>query len=139
QFSLPYDKRQFYDFDIQVPLMVRGPDVKPNSTCQESVMSVDLAPTILDLANLPPPSVFDGSTFKPILHGQPHTYRATVLVEYHGEQVDLVNNCPKYNGQGLAQCDTHCVCRDSWNNTYGCIRYETQQNSYKYCALQDTD
>ncbi|KAI8781287.1 N-acetylglucosamine-6-sulfatase isoform X1 [Biomphalaria glabrata] len=267
QFSLPYDKRQFYDFDIQVPLMVRGPGVKTNSTCQElvmsvdlaptflnigkigqstldnfdgmtflnllttshfpyldakeikatsnnsspdvtdsyfideqgfvkecsswdaaralcvswhaakrtvrhtigfresvlieyfgehvndipgcpsyenqglseSVMSVDLAPTILDLANLPPPSVFDGSTFKPILRGQPHTYRATVLVEYHGEQVDLINNCPKYNGQGLAQCDTHCVCRDSWNNTYGCIRYETQQNSYKYCALQDTD
>ena len=25
QFSLPYDKRQMYDFDLRIPLLVRGP------------------------------------------------------------------------------------------------------------------
>uniref|UniRef100_A0A3B3T2M7 Glucosamine (N-acetyl)-6-sulfatase (Sanfilippo disease IIID), b n=1 Tax=Paramormyrops kingsleyae TaxID=1676925 RepID=A0A3B3T2M7_9TELE len=28
QFSLPIDKRQLYEFDIRVPLMVRGPGIK---------------------------------------------------------------------------------------------------------------
>lgn len=34
QFSLPLDKRQLYEFDIKVPLMVRGPNIKPNQTSQ---------------------------------------------------------------------------------------------------------
>lgn len=28
QFSLPADKRQPYEFDIRVPLLVRGPGIK---------------------------------------------------------------------------------------------------------------
>lgn len=34
QFSLPIDKRQLYEFDIKVPLMVRGPGIKPKQTLQ---------------------------------------------------------------------------------------------------------
>lgn len=34
QFSLPIDKRQLYEFDIRIPLMVRGPGIKPNQTLQ---------------------------------------------------------------------------------------------------------
>lgn len=30
QFSLPIDKRQLYEFDIRVPLLVRGPGIAPN-------------------------------------------------------------------------------------------------------------
>uniref|UniRef100_A0A3B4AWF5 N-acetylglucosamine-6-sulfatase n=1 Tax=Periophthalmus magnuspinnatus TaxID=409849 RepID=A0A3B4AWF5_9GOBI len=32
QFSLPIDKRQLYEFDIRIPLLVRGPGIKPNIT-----------------------------------------------------------------------------------------------------------
>ena len=32
QFSLPLDKRQLYEFDIKVPLMVRGPKIQANQT-----------------------------------------------------------------------------------------------------------
>ena len=28
QFSLPYDKRQPYEFDLRIPLLMRGPGVK---------------------------------------------------------------------------------------------------------------
>lgn len=34
QFSLPIDKRQLYEFDIRIPLMVRGPGIKPKQTLQ---------------------------------------------------------------------------------------------------------
>ncbi|CAL1548211.1 unnamed protein product [Lymnaea stagnalis] len=214
QFSLPYDKRQFYDFDIRVPLMVRGPGVKANTTSEELIMSVDLAPTFTDIGSLSPAVVknFDGMSFLKLLKPQSvvvrprlrkslpnmwkkrkssqsikgveqfsiepkmmresiaemkhcrswhpvtgkcmslkhvksldvkdvheFSFRDTILVEYFGEHDGEIPGCPKYTNQGLSNCDSHCVCEDSWNNTYGCIRYETQQESYKYCALQDTD
>lgn len=34
QFSLPIDKRQLYEFDIRVPLMVRGPGIVANQTVE---------------------------------------------------------------------------------------------------------
>lgn len=41
QFSLPIDKRQLYEFDIHVPLLVRGPGIKPSQTLQVSSKSSD--------------------------------------------------------------------------------------------------
>jgi N-acetylglucosamine-6-sulfatase len=139
QFSLPNDKRQLYDFDIKVPLFVRGPGIKASSLTQDSVMSIDLAPTFLELAGLTSPPHFDGLSLKPILTNQPHTPRDKVLVEHHGEHENFVAGCPKYSYQEMANCNDHCVCEDSWNNTYACIRTHTPTESYKYCALQDND
>ncbi|BFZ15526.1 hypothetical protein BsWGS_18565 [Bradybaena similaris] len=139
QFSLPYDKRQLYDFDIRVPLFVRGPGIKVNSTNEESVMSIDLAPTFLDLAGLQAPASFDGLSLTPILTNQAHSFRDKVLVEYHGEHQYFITGCPQYMNQGMANCNNHCVCEDSWNNTFACIRTLTAQQSYKYCAFQDND
>jgi len=34
QLSFPYDKRQMYEFDIRVPLMIRGPGIKPGQVRQ---------------------------------------------------------------------------------------------------------
>ncbi|CAG5115312.1 unnamed protein product [Candidula unifasciata] len=139
QFSLPFDKRQLYDFDIRVPLYVRGPGIKPNSTNEESVMSIDLAPTFLDLAGLHAPASFDGLSLTPIFTNQAHSFRDKVLVEYHGEHLNVIPGCPQYLNQGMANCGKHCVCEDAWNNTFACIRTQTAQESYKYCALQDND
>ncbi|XP_005105830.2 N-acetylglucosamine-6-sulfatase isoform X1 [Aplysia californica] len=175
QFSLPYDKRQLYDFDIRVPLMVRGPNITANSTSQETVVSIDLAPTFLEIGQTgQSPSGFDGMSILKILETEtsgltvgmedltpsfrlsaglkheapPHTtsaaeetndfsFRNSFLIEYFGEHMISVFGCPQYKNEGMYNCDAHCVCEDAWNNTYGCIRYETQKESYKYCALQD--
>ena len=137
QFSLPYDKRQLYDFDIRVPLIVRGPNITAKSISEESVMNIDLAPTFLDIARQPLLSGFDGVSLVPLLHGKNVDLRDAVLVEYHGEHSDVIPGCPKYTNQGMANCDAHCVCEDSSNNTYGCVRYDKGNETYKYCALQD--
>ncbi|GFS00117.1 N-acetylglucosamine-6-sulfatase-like [Elysia marginata] len=141
QFSLPNDKRQPYEFDIRVPLIVRGPGIKPNTTSEESVTNVDLAPTFVDLSGSKgQPHQFDGMSFARILHSETHQFRSTVLVEYYGEEADKVPECPQFNGQHLEGCYKrfHCICQDSKNNTYGCIRYDNSKESFKFCEFQDT-
>lgn len=49
QFSLPIDKRQLYEFDIKIPLMVRGPGIKP-----KQILQVRTSP-LLEVHNPPNP------------------------------------------------------------------------------------
>ncbi|XP_041366785.1 N-acetylglucosamine-6-sulfatase-like [Gigantopelta aegis] len=140
QFSLPNDKRQLYEFDIRVPLMVRGPGIEPKHVSLATVLNIDLAPTFLDLARIRPPSDMDGVSMVPILHPSKTTFEdigRNFLVEHYGEHTDEIANCPQYKDQGMANCNNHCVCEDSWNNTYTCLRSTTQENIYKFCELKD--
>ncbi|EDM16551.1 rCG48973 [Rattus norvegicus] len=62
------DKRQLYEFDIKVPLLVRGPGIKPNQTSKMLVSNIDLGPTILDLAGYDlNKTQMDGTSLLPIL------------------------------------------------------------------------
>ncbi|KAK6292242.1 hypothetical protein J4Q44_G00368260 [Coregonus suidteri] len=70
QFSLPLDKRQLYESDIRVPLLIRGPNIKPNQTTGLAVQNVDLGPTILDMAGYNVnKTTMDGMSFLPVLGG----------------------------------------------------------------------
>lgn len=39
----------------------------------------------------------------------------------------------------LQVCKMHCVCQDSRNNTYTCLRYRSNSIDYKYCEFEDDD
>lgn len=69
QFSMPVDKRLLYEFDIRVPLLMRGPGVPKNVTKSEVVLNIDLTPTILDIANssMGYPQSMDGMSFFPLI------------------------------------------------------------------------
>jgi arylsulfatase A-like enzyme len=72
-FPLRGAKHNLYEGGIRVPLIIRWPDViKVNSKCGEPLISNDLYPTLLDLANLPsvPEQHVDGISFKKLLTGQ---------------------------------------------------------------------
>jgi N-acetylglucosamine-6-sulfatase len=68
QFSQPIDKRQPYEFDIRVPLLVSGPGIE-QSVQKALVLNIDLAPTILDMAGIPALDTMDGESFLPTLFG----------------------------------------------------------------------
>lgn len=142
QFSQPKDKRQPYETDIHVPLLVRGPGVEAGRVEKGVALNVDLAPTFLDLAGLPPKENMDGVSLKPLLHtkGDSNWPRHAFLVEYSGEgEVHDKSQC--HAPYGVAGCDpaVQCECEDSWNNTYLCTRQIMDDVNTKLCEFKDNE
>jgi len=79
-----YDKRFMYEPGLRVPLIARGPGIKAGSTPGSFVANIDLAPTFLDLANLPIPASMQGRSLVPLLHGEtPADWRTSVYYRYY--------------------------------------------------------
>eukprot|EP00062_Callorhinchus_milii_P021310 gi/632977891/ref/XP_007905600.1/ PREDICTED: N-acetylglucosamine-6-sulfatase-like [Callorhinchus milii] len=141
QFSLPIDKRQLYEFDIRVPLLVRGPNIKPKQTITAPILNIDLAPTFLNIAGYDVLGTnMDGTSFLPLLNSS-HSkirWRSDFLIEYTGEgSEDKDPKCPNV-GPGMSECFPDCVCEDSFNNTYACVRTLSSTN-LQYCEFADNE
>ncbi len=79
-----YDKRFMYEPGLRVPLIARGPGIKPGSEPDAFVANIDLAPTFLDLAGLPIPDSMQGRSLAPLLRGeQPDDWRTSVYYRYY--------------------------------------------------------
>jgi len=73
QFGMPVDKRLPYEFDIRVPFWISGPGISSNQTVSTPVLSIDIAPTLLDIAGLPPSPVMDGLSFLSLIQSNNKT------------------------------------------------------------------
>ncbi|WIV66936.1 sulfatase-like hydrolase/transferase [Natrialbaceae archaeon AArc-T1-2] len=80
-----------YEDTYRVPLQVRWPGVVDAGTTRtEPVSLVDLAPTFLELCDVPVPDGLDGHSLRPLLEGQvPLEWRDAVAAEYHGDEFGL--------------------------------------------------
>jgi arylsulfatase A-like enzyme len=87
QFRMPAGKQTAYDFDIHLPLIVRGPGVPANRTAHQLVGNIDLAPTFADMAGATAPSFVDGRSFLPLARDPTSTqpWRDAYLVEHWKE------------------------------------------------------
>jgi len=63
QFGMPLDKRLPYEFDIKVPFWIRGPNITAQQKVTTPVLSIDIAPTLLELAGIPYSPLMDGLSF----------------------------------------------------------------------------
>lgn len=73
-----------YDESVHVPMIVYDPRVpsgKRQSIVDDFALSVDIAPTILDLAGITPPDTMQGSSVKPFLTGKPSNWRDDIFME----------------------------------------------------------
>jgi len=79
----PEGKALMYEESTLVPLMVRGPGIRPGASIDAFTVNVDLAPTFLDIAGAPIPESSDGRSLVPLLEGRPPAspWRAEALVE----------------------------------------------------------
>ena len=95
---------QLYPETLQVPLLVLHPDLEAGRRVGEVVQSIDIAPTLLDLADLPPLHGAAGRSLVPLLVGagrpQAAAY-AEVLEAYH--QQTLID---RRDGRLLQAVDT---------------------------------
>ncbi len=86
------DKRTAYEESMRIPMLVKGPGIKAGNVCDELVLNLDIAPTILELANARAKWSMDGLSMKPLLFDQPTSWREEFIYEYrHGSVGPQVN------------------------------------------------
>lgn len=81
------DKRVAYEWSMRIPLLVRCPGAFAGGRPLDAlVANIDLAPTLLEAAGLPPPAGLDGRSFWPLLRGESVPWRRELLYEYYWER-----------------------------------------------------
>lgn len=77
------DKRSAYDESLRIPLILRYPrGVAAGTVVDKMVLNLDLAPTFLDMASVPPHADMQGMSWLPLLQGKKTHWRSSFLYEY---------------------------------------------------------
>jgi N-acetylglucosamine-6-sulfatase len=85
---LSVERRLAYEETIRIPLLIRYPPlIKPGTVFNEFVLSVDLAPTLLELGGAKVPERMHGRSLLPLLKGENYQPRTSVLIEYFSDNV----------------------------------------------------
>jgi N-acetylglucosamine-6-sulfatase len=72
---------------LRIPFVVRYPKLaKAGSEIRQMVLSLDLAPSILDICGAKPLENIDGRSWKPLLEGGDVPWRTSWLYEYNYER-----------------------------------------------------
>jgi N-acetylglucosamine-6-sulfatase len=75
-----------YDPSTRVPLVIRGPGLPEGAVSRELVANVDLAPTLLDLADVSPGKPVDGRSLIPFARNPGWRTRRAILHETGGSR-----------------------------------------------------
>jgi N-acetylglucosamine-6-sulfatase len=86
--GLNEERRLAYEEAIRIPLVVRYPPLAmAGSTLPEMVLSIDVAPTLLEAAGLDADAGIQGRSLVPVLKQQAREWRASFLIEYFTDTV----------------------------------------------------
>ena len=94
--GLSTERRLAYEESARIPLYMRvprsitlghGPGVRPGSVLDPYVVSIDMAPTFLEMAGAPPSLDMDGRSLVPLLRGDKVKWRSSFLIEYFSDKV----------------------------------------------------
>jgi N-acetylglucosamine-6-sulfatase len=86
--GLSEERRLAYEESARIPLYMRLPGrIKPGTVVDQFALSIDVAPTLLDLASAPPAAHMDGRSLVPLLRGKKVPWRNSFLIEYFSDKV----------------------------------------------------
>ena len=77
-------KQNLYEHTWRVPLIVKGPGIKPGSRALGNIYLLDVLSTLCDLAGIEAPESSEGISFKPVLDGRQETVRDVLFGVYCG-------------------------------------------------------
>jgi N-acetylglucosamine-6-sulfatase len=81
--GLSVERRLAYEESIRIPLLVRYPRlIHPGTVLDPLVLSIDLAPTLLELGGAPLPDNLHGRSLVSLLAGRDLRSRTALLIEY---------------------------------------------------------
>ena len=82
--ALSVERRMPYEESIRAPFIIRYPAlVNAGSQIDELVVSVDIAPTVLDVAGAPIGDHIQGRSLVPLLRGTAQDWRQSVFIEFY--------------------------------------------------------
>jgi N-acetylglucosamine-6-sulfatase len=82
--GLSLERRMPYEESIRNPLIMRYPQLAAGGTqITQMVLSVDLAPTVLEIAQAPVGEHIQGLSLLPLLRGESAGWRDAILVEFY--------------------------------------------------------
>ena len=86
--GLSAERRLAYEETMRIPLLVRYPPlVEAGSTPNPMALSIDLAPTLLELGGISPEEPLHGRSLVPVLEGRAEDWRTAFLIEYFSDTV----------------------------------------------------
>ncbi len=86
--GLSVERRLAYEESIRIPLFMRWPKlIKPGKTLDQIALSIDIAPTLLDIGHARIPDAIHGRSLLPLLRGDKVNWRNSFLVEYYSDKV----------------------------------------------------
>ncbi len=94
-----------YEPATHLPLLIRGPGIKPNTSTGELASVVDIAPTILELAGVTADKSIDGRSLVPYMRDPELRTRRALLYESFVETSDVQQNggAPETEGTTYAR------------------------------------
>ena len=82
------ERRLAYEEGIRIPFLMRFPGVIPAGTRREElIQSIDMAPTLLELAGMKPAATIEGRSLIPLIKGEAKDWRKSILIEYYSDTV----------------------------------------------------
>lgn len=79
------DKRTAHEASIRIPMILRGPSV-PAKVVQQQVLTVDIAPSLLEMCSASPLEKTDGRSWSQLLTGSDPAWRTSWLYYYNYEK-----------------------------------------------------
>jgi len=80
------DKRHAYEESIKVPMLIHCPELfEGGASINSMVQNIDIAPTILDCANVEKPDYMPGGSMLQVLKGDTKNWRKKIFYEYFWE------------------------------------------------------
>ena len=80
------DKRTMHEPSIRVPLVARGPGLPHGKVVEQQVLTLDVAPSLLEACGVPPIADIDGRSWMKLVAGGDHAWRTEWFYEYNYEK-----------------------------------------------------